>query len=107
MQNFRQRGEVLDYVVPAAGVKSGDVVIVGGLIGIATCDGVQDEIVAVNLSGVYTLPKGSGALAQGVPVYWNATTKVVTATATDNTAIGNVMDPVVSATTEVNVRLKN
>lgn len=107
MQNFIQKGDVLDYPVPAAGVKSGDVVVAGALVGIAGKDGVEGEVVAVNLTGVFELPKVTGALALGAEVYWNATSKKVTATATDNTKIGKVFADAANADATVRVRLSN
>lgn len=107
MKNFRQRGEVLDYVVPAGTVKSGSLILAGALVCVATCDGVKDDVIACNLSGVYELPKASGAIAQGVEVYWSVTNKNVTTTSTDNTLIGNAMNAAAAGDTTVNVRIKS
>lgn len=107
MKNYKQRGEVLDFVVPAAGVKSGDLVIAGALVGVAVCDGVKDDVVAVNLTGVYELLKANVAITQGAAVYWDATNKNVTTTAAGNTLIGNAMNAEIAAATTVQVRIKN
>lgn len=108
MQNFVQKGDVLEYTVPAgATVKSGDVVVVGALAGVAVKDGAEGETIALNLTGVFELPKVAGALAQGVVVYWNATNKQVTSTATDNTKLGNVFVAAVNGDAIVRVRLSN
>lgn len=107
MQNFIQKGDVLEYVVPAGGVKSGDVVVAGTLVGVAVKDGVQGEVVAVNLTGVFELPKATGALTLGQAVYYSAANKNITATATDNVAIGHVFVAAASADAVVRVRLRN
>lgn len=107
MQNFIQKGDVLEYVVPAGGVKSGDVVVAGTLVGVAVKDGVEGEVVAVNLTGVFELPKATGAITQGAEVYWSTANKNITTTAADNVKIGNAFVAAASADATVRVRLRN
>ena len=104
MKNYVQRGETLTLIAPDDLV-SGDVVIVGGLIGIASCDAASGDEVETSLTGVYTLPKAAEALDQGEAVYWDASAGSVTATATDNVAIGHAVAGVLSGAATVNVRL--
>lgn len=107
MQNFIQKGFVLDYLVPAAGVKSGDVVVAGELVGVAVKDGVEGEMVAVNLTGVFELPKVTTAITLGAALYWDATNERVTTTATDNVKIGHAFQAAANGTATIHVRLSN
>ena len=67
---YVQPGDVLSLTVDSD-VKSNDVVRVGSLIGIATHDAKAGETCEVGLAGVWELPKGSGALAQGADAFWD------------------------------------
>lgn len=93
MQNFYQNGDRL-RLYPAASVKSGDVVIVGGLVGVAfgNYDVADEDGVICDLAGVYSVPKATGAWAQGAEIHWDATNKVATTTAAGNTLIGHAAD---------------
>ncbi len=83
MRNFVQPGEVLPLIAPAA-VRSGAVVHVGALIGVATSDAAQGQEVETQLVGVFELPKGKVAFEQGELAYWDATAKTVTSSAGEN-----------------------
>ena len=82
--NFRQAGDVLHYTVPTSAViKSGDVVVIGAVAGIAVTDGVPGRLLAVSMVGVYTVPAGSATINQGAKVYWNTTAKEAVPTTGD------------------------
>lgn len=104
MKNFVQNGDML-HTVLADTVKGGDLVILQDTVGIAVTDGDGVNLNAVQTVGVFTLPKATGAIAQGKKAYWNATESNVTATATGNTLIGVAWDSAASADTTVNVKL--
>lgn len=101
MNNKVSDGGTLDYNVGAGGVKSGEIVIVGDVAGVAMRTGKEGEIVALCIEGVYSLPKGSAAIQQGKKVYYNETDKNIVATASGNTFVGyawsdaGVADPLV------------
>ncbi len=107
MQNFQQNGERL-RLYPAESVKSGDVVIVGGLVGIAFShyDVADEDGVICDLVGVYSLPKATGAWTQGAEVYWDAANKVATTAASGNTLIGHAADVATADAALGFVRLK-
>ena len=88
MKNFICEGDIIEVVAPA-NILSGDVVSIGKLIGIATTSANQGDVVAVRVKGVYSLPLATGTVINhGDVVYWDATNKVVTETATNNVQLG-------------------
>lgn len=88
MKNFVQDGKVLEVTAPAA-VTSGDFVLVGSIGGVAVVSAASGTKVPVLRGGVFTLPKETGtAWAQGDQLYWDATNKRFTKTATANTKWG-------------------
>jgi predicted RecA/RadA family phage recombinase len=105
MKNFIEDGKVLNYKVTGADVKSGDVVIIGKMVGVAVTDGVVGDTIAVAIDGVYSLPKASGALTQGASAYVVAADGTITGTATNNTFAGYVWKAAASGDTTVEVKL--
>jgi len=72
-------GEVL--TVSSAGAESDDVIVLGSgseqLVGVAMGDANDDDDVEVQVTGVFTFDKGSLAIAQGGPCYWDAANEQV------------------------------
>jgi len=62
----------VDYT-PAAAVTGGDVVVSGGIVGIVPTDLAASEKGALQIDGVFQVPKSTGAIVAGQPVYWNPT----------------------------------
>lgn len=105
MRNYVQRGDTLDVVAPAA-VISGGVVIVGSIVGVSNVDAEIGETFALDVVGVFDLPKVSAlAIAVGDKVYWDSTNKVVTKTASGNTLLGVATTAAANPSASVNVRL--
>ncbi len=71
MKNFRQPGNVLTVTAPAA-VVSGEVIVVGSLIGVAATDAASGAPVEIALDGVFDIPKAAEPVAVGEPAYWDA-----------------------------------
>lgn len=104
MKTFVQPGELVYLTMPYQR-NSGEGVLVGDLFGVVeetTANGAKGP---VRTEGVFTLPKATGALAEGVLVYWDNAAKNVTATATGNRRIGATMASALSGDATVNVRL--
>jgi predicted RecA/RadA family phage recombinase len=74
-RNFIQPADVISLIAPAA-VKSGGVVHVGALIGVAAFDAAAGEEVEVALTGAFELPKVAGPLAQGALAFWDGSAVV-------------------------------
>lgn len=102
MRTYIQRGRTLTLIAPAA-VKSGDVVVVGALVGIAAYDAAAGAEVEVQVEGVFELPKGNAALAQGAKAYWTAASKTVTSTG--DVLLGACILPAAADAATVRVRL--
>lgn len=83
---FRHEGESIDYT-PAAAVTAGDVVVVSDdLIGIATRDIAANKLGSLSVSGVFDVPKITGAIALGDKVYWDADASPVSGDASSGAA---------------------
>ncbi|MDR3133260.1 MAG: DUF2190 family protein [Prevotellaceae bacterium] len=108
MKNFVEDGKVLNYKVTGAAVKSGDIVVIGKLVGVAVTDGEVGDTIAVAIEGVYKLAKGSGALTQGAQAYVNVAESgavTIIGTATGNTFAGYVWADAAAGESTVAVKL--
>lgn len=101
---YVQKGESIDYR-PSAAVAAGDVIVQGNLVGIARLDIEAGTLGALAVVGVFEIAKATGAVTVGAALYWNATNKNVTTTATSNTYIGKAVTAAESADTTVCVLL--
>lgn len=72
-KNYVQEGNVINWTNnTAAAVASGDVVVIGQIIGIALVAIAIDAAGSVALEGVYTVPKVTGAvIAVGESLTWD------------------------------------
>ncbi len=72
--NFQQPGDVITWTNgTGAAVVSGQVVRIGNILGVALVDIASTASGSVALSGVFTVPKVSGAvIAQGESLTWDA-----------------------------------
>ena len=83
MKNFLQQGDAIAVPAPAD-VKSGDLVVVGSLFGVAATDADNGADVVLNTSGVYTLNKKSAqAWTVGAAIYWDSENGEATTAADD------------------------
>lgn len=84
---YVQPGNAIDYT-PTADVAAGDVVVLGTIVGVASYDIAANTLGALNVTGVFDMPKASGAITAGAAVYWDASNKNITTTANSNTKAG-------------------
>jgi len=95
--------------VPAPGsVTSGDLVVIGGLFGVAVTSAGTGELVALETEGVFSLPKVTGVIAVGDPVYWDSSASKVTVsrvTDTGDLLIGVAVAAATSGAATADVRL--
>jgi predicted RecA/RadA family phage recombinase len=105
--NFIASGEILQYTA-GSDIDSGDVVVMGSLVGVALTDIASGSSGSVQVEGVFSLPKKSAdTLTLGEKVYWDAVTNggEITETATSNTFAGYVYEAAAASTTSVKVKL--
>jgi predicted RecA/RadA family phage recombinase len=103
MKNYIEEGTTLTVAAPAA-VNSGDIVVVGKLIGVATNTAAIGIPVAVKVTGVFELPKVSAeAWTVGVPINWLTGPKQATTGA--GTLIGYAAEPAANPSSVGRVRL--
>jgi predicted RecA/RadA family phage recombinase len=77
MQNFVQQGQTLRYKNSGdAVIPGGSLIALSGLVGVAVKDIEPGQSEALNVIGVYSLPKVSGAIDQGAPVYVDESGKI-------------------------------
>lgn len=105
MKNFIHDGKTIEYKVAETAIKSGDVRVIGDVAGVAVTDGAVDETVVLNVTGVYELAKGTGAITQGQKVYAAADGSGIVATADDNKAVGCAWEAADAGDTTVLVKL--
>lgn len=105
MKNFIQDGKTIEYKVAETAIKSGDVRVIGDVAGVAVTDGAVDETVVLNVTGVYELAKGPGAITQGQKVYAAADGSGIVATAYNNKAVGCAWEAADAGDTTVLVKL--
>lgn len=103
--NFVEEGKVLNYTPSGSSIVSGALVIMGNIAGVAVTDIADGVTGAVRISGVFSLPKASGAISQGGKVYWDSGNSNVTTTASGNTIIGVAATAHISGDTTANVLL--
>ena len=108
MKNFISNGKTVLLTVPAGGVASGQMVLFGTKPVVCVVAGVENDVIAVNTSGVYLLPKAAPlVMAQGDIVYFDEADAELNKTAVGNTHVGYVVKAALSADTEVEVYVQN
>ena len=60
----------IDYT-PSSAVVGGDVVVLGSLVGVAEVDIAANAKGSLAVCGVFKVPKITGAIAVGAPIYWD------------------------------------
>lgn len=102
--NYVQEGKTLNYTA-GADITSGQFVLIGTIGGVAKTDIANGKTGAVHISGVFSIPKATGAVTQGAKLYWDESESEVTTTATDNTLIGVAAAAAASGDSNVHVLL--
>lgn len=82
MTNFVQDGKNITVTAPAGGVTSGQLVVIGSLIGVAATTAAAGADVEISTTGVFDLPKiATDDVAAGNPLYYASATANLTKTA--------------------------
>lgn len=89
MKNFVRDGKIITFVNTGAAILSGDVVLIGSIVGVAVADiAATTGSGAVQTEGVFNLIAAAGAWTQGQQLYWDASPGNFTTTASGNTKAG-------------------
>ena len=106
VKNYVSSAGNLDLPAPAA-VTSGDVMIVGGVVGIASTTETKGSLVSMATSGIYDLPRrqGDGLLRVGEILYWDAPHGAVTTDHAAGPLLGHVWRAARAEDARVHVRL--
>lgn len=111
MQNFIACGDTIDITLGSGETSygAGKLYLFGAVVGVidsltragqtvfSTQASAQGDIAVLRLEGVYTVPKATGAIGLGAKVYYDATAKNVTTTASGNTFCGYAYAAALSA----------
>ena len=99
-------GRYITVAAPTGGVTSGDVVLIGGLIGIAQATAAQTVDVVLDTQGVYTVACASAAvIAVGDVLYWDVADAEFNKTAAGNYKVGVATSAAGNGVTSVNIKL--
>ena len=101
---FYQTGDVIDYTAAEA-LSFGDVVDLTTRIGVAGAAIARDAAGPVQVTGVYRIPKATGAVTVGQALYWAKSAKNLTTTADSNTPAGWAVAPAASEDPDVLVKI--
>ena len=101
---FVQVGDVIDYTA-AEDLSFGDVVDLSTRIGVAGAAIARDAAGPVQVTGVYRIPKATGAVTVGQALYWAKSAKNLTTTADSNTPAGWAVAPAESEDRDVLVKI--
>lgn len=104
---FVHDGSMIDYT-PSADVAAGDVVVQENLVGVAKRPLPANRPGSLAVEGVFDFPKATGTgsgTASGTSVYWDATAKQATTTASGNKLLGKTVKAAADSDTTVRVRL--
>lgn len=112
-KNYVQEGQVIPFT--ASGAKtSGQVVVVGSIVGIAMGDVANGAAGQLAIEGVFDVPAATAEITVGAAVYWDADGNPVggmagsgaaTATDTANTLMGHAIAAKAAAGGTVRVKL--
>lgn len=106
MINCIQKGDIIIVTTPGGGYTSGQLVTVGELVGIAQNTTLVGETAAINMSGVFEVPKATGAITIGAILYHDTVAGNVTTTAGSLKVAGYAFAAQASGDATVQVRLR-
>ena len=103
----KSEGLRIDYT-PSIAVDSGDVVVIGDIVAVATEPIAANVLGAVDVEGVFTFPKATtsaSAITAGAKLYWDASGEVATTTADSNKTAGYAIADAGATAATVDVKL--
>lgn len=103
---YVQAGKSIE-ITAAANVSAGDVVVIGGFVGVAPYDITSGGKGTVDIEGVFEFPKESAlVISAGADVFWNPTSSyATTSSGGSNVKCGKAVELSGASVTVVNVKL--
>lgn len=108
MTNFIQEGNTLTVAAPSGGVTSGQLVVVGKIVGVAAYSAAVSVPVELVTEGVFTLPKvTTDAVTVGEALYWDSSVAKLTDTPGTNSKplVGYAVEAADNGATTVKCRV--
>lgn len=108
MTNFVQKGNSITVAAPLGGVTSGDLVVIGSLIGVAATTAAAGADVEIATEGVFTLPAAAAdEISVGDLLYFDSTGPELTKVegAASRPIVGVAVTAKAAAATVVNCKL--
>ncbi|MCX6605827.1 MAG: DUF2190 family protein [Acidobacteria bacterium] len=108
MKNFIQDGNTLTIAAPSGGVTSGQFVVQGRLVGVASAAAAQGASVAIVTEGVFTLAKvTTDVVTLGEALYWDSSVSKLTDTPGTNSKplVGYAVEAAGNGATTVKCRV--
>jgi len=105
MKNYLCSGERIDITVPAGGLTSGQVYLLGSKVVVMVTGGVETDVCEAATEGVFTVPKATGAVTIAQRLFWDDTAKKLTTVAKGNTLAGYAFKAADSADATVQLLL--
>lgn len=106
LTKYEQQGDIIDYTVSGAAVKSGDIVVVGELVGQIVTDAAIGDLVGLRIEGVIHAPKLSGdTVVAGDALYWDPSTDQLTVTKALLSQAGWALEDAGSGVTSLLIKL--
>lgn len=105
---YRQQAAAIDYTPSGAAAAAGEVVQVGGLIGVANKEIADGELGALQIEGAFDVTKASGGgitFTAGATVGWDNTGNTAVAAGTGDFDIGSAVAAAADADAFVRVKL--
>lgn len=102
---FLHDGSAIDFT-PTENIKAGDIITLGGLVGVARLDVNAGTQGTLSLSGVYKISKTSEKFISGETVFWNANVCKATHSKSGNSFLGKVVSDASDTDDSVSVRLE-
>jgi predicted RecA/RadA family phage recombinase len=103
---FIHEGRVIDYT-PTEDMSAGTVVVLGDRVGVSMVDIAANVLGAVQVVGVFDFAKDNTVIPLYGKVYWDATAKKATLTASGNTLLGIALHATAATDNIVRVRLNS
>lgn len=105
---YRQEAAAIDYTPSGADVAAGEIIQVGGLVGVANKEIPDGELGALQIEGAFDVEKASGGgvtFAAGATVGWDDTANTAVVGGTGDFDIGTAVVAAADADTFVRVKL--